>query len=117
MRLVVSSAAITRAASSFALIAAPAAVIASSARRKALAMAPAEIFSPNSSAIIRASRAKPTGWRWCRDSSSERIEAPNRLSGAMPSGASARKRPPQAAQRPPNRATRLTTGAIGGMSM
>lgn len=60
MRLVVSSAAITRAASSFALIAAPAAVIASSARRKALAMAPAEIFSPNSSAIIHASRAKPT---------------------------------------------------------
>jgi len=57
---VVSSEAITRAASSFALIAAHAAVIAVAARRKALAMAPSEIFSPNSSAIIRDSRSKPT---------------------------------------------------------
>lgn len=63
MRLVVSFeaiGAITRAASSFALIAAHAVVIASSARRKALAMAPSEIVSPHSSAIIRASRSKLT---------------------------------------------------------
>ena len=60
MRVVVSSEAITRAVSSFSLIAAHAAVIAASAWRKALAIAPSEIFRPNSSAIIRDSRSKPT---------------------------------------------------------
>lgn len=58
MRAVVSSDAITRAALSFSVIAAQAAVIAPSVRRKALAIAPSEILSPNSSAIIRASRSK-----------------------------------------------------------
>jgi hypothetical protein len=60
MRLVVSSEAITRAASNFRRIAAQAAVIASLARRKALAIAPSEMASPNNSAIIRDSRSKPT---------------------------------------------------------
>jgi hypothetical protein len=54
----VSSEAITRPALSLAWIAVHAAVIAVWARRKALAMAPSEIFSPNSSAIIRDSRSK-----------------------------------------------------------
>lgn len=60
MRLAVSSEAITRAALSLSPIAAHAAVIAPSARRKALAIAPSEMASPNSSAIIRDSRSKPT---------------------------------------------------------
>jgi hypothetical protein len=45
------------------------------------------------------------------------IEAPNGLPGAMPAGAVARKRRPQQLQRPPNSSIRVTTGAIGGMSM
>ena len=59
-RVVVSSEAITGAPRSLALIAAQAVSNAVPMRRKALAMAPSEMLSPNNSFSIRESRSKPT---------------------------------------------------------
>ena len=59
-RVVVSSEAMTRAVSNLVLIAARAASRPLRVRRKALAMAPSEIVSPNNSFSIRDRRSKPT---------------------------------------------------------
>ena len=59
-RVVVSSEAMIEAPNNLALIAAQAVSKAGPMRRNALAMAPSEMVSPNSSFSIRARRSKPT---------------------------------------------------------
>jgi hypothetical protein len=82
-----------------------------------LASAPSLISSPNRSRISRARRSSGMAWPKRRWSAKARRLGPNGEPGSSPAGAVALKRPAQHGQTPPCSTTRVTSGAISGISM